>query len=113
LDHLNDEKMSQLVKSFFSKIHADDFLQNLFKDHDQEKIQHHPHTFLSHGTGENRYSNEDIAEAHKHMSITDDHFEAMVNHFIMTLDENGYSDEERSKILGVLRGYKKEVLGSE
>jgi hemoglobin len=107
----DNEKLNSLVKGFFHKIHADDLLQNLFKDHDQERIQHHPQTFLSHGFGENQYSQTQIADAHKQLSISDEHFESMVNHFITTLDENGYSEEERNKVREVLRGYKNDVTG--
>jgi hemoglobin len=108
----DDAKMSELVKGFFHKIHADELLNNLFKDHDRERIQHHPQTFYSHGFGQNQYSNQEIAEAHKNLTISDDHFESMVNHFITTLDENGYSNEDRSKVREVLNGYKKDVLGN-
>ncbi|CAG9610267.1 group I truncated hemoglobin [Pseudoneobacillus rhizosphaerae] len=107
----DNEKLNSLVKGFFHKIHADDLLQNLFKDHDQERIQHHPQTFLSHGFGENQYSQTEIADAHNQLSISDEHFESMVNHFITTLDENGYSEEERNKVREVLRGYKNDVTG--
>jgi hemoglobin len=107
----DNEKLNSLVRGFFHKIHADDLLQNLFKDHDQERIQHHPQTFLSHGFGENQYSQTQIADAHKQLLISDEHFESMVNHFITTLDENGYSEEERNKVREVLRGYKNDVTG--
>lgn len=108
----SDEKMASLVKGFFHKIHADELLNNLLKDHDQERIQHHPQTFYSHGFGEHQYTNHEIADAHKNLSISDEHFESMVNHFITTLEENGYGEEERNKVRQVLSGYKKDVLGS-
>lgn len=107
----DNEKLDSLVKGFFHKIHADELLHNLFKDHDQERIQHHPQTFLSHGFGENQYSQTEIADAHKQLSISNEHFESMVNHFISTLDENGYGEEERNKVREVLRGYKNDVIG--
>ncbi len=108
---INDEKMYSVVKDFFHKIHADNLLQSLFKDHDEERIQHHPSTFLSQGLGEAKYTNEEIAEAHKHIGVNDEHFDSMINHFISTLDEHGFKEEDKRKISEVLNGYKKDVLG--
>lgn len=109
---LNDEKIGSVVKDFFHKIHADTLLQTLFKDHDEERIQHHPETFLSQGLGEAKYTNEDIAKAHKDMGVNNEHFESMVNHFISTLDEHGFKEDDKRKINEILNGYKKDVLGS-
>jgi hemoglobin len=112
-NHLfNDEKLYSIVKDFFQKIHADDLLQSLFKDHDEERIQHHPKTFLSQSLGEAKYTDTDIAEAHKHVAVNNDHFESMVNHFIQTLDDHGFAEEDKRKISDVLNGYKKDVLGT-
>jgi hemoglobin len=107
----NDEKIASLVKGFFQKFHADDFLQNLFKDHDSERYQHHPETFYAHSFGDHQYSTEEIAKAHKNLSVSEEHFESMVNHFVSTLDENGYGAEEQTRVREVLNGYKKEVVG--
>jgi hemoglobin len=108
---MNDEKITSVVKDFFQKIHADDLMSKFFKDHDQERIQHHPQTFLQHGLGEGKYSNEQIANAHKDIPINDEHFEAMVGNFISTLDDNGFSADDKQKIHGILKGYKGDILG--
>jgi hemoglobin len=108
---LNQERISSLVKDFFHKLHADELMSKFFKDHDQERIQHHPETFLSHGLGQQTYSNEEIARAHKDININDEHFESMIGNFITTLDDHGFTEEDKSKVRGILQGYKKDVQG--
>jgi hemoglobin len=108
---MSDLNMGELVKGFFHKIHADEFLNNFFKDHDQERIQHHPETFYHHGFGENHYSNHEVAQAHKHLSVSDEHFESMVDHFVATLAENGYTEENQKRVREVLNGYRSDVTG--
>jgi hemoglobin len=108
---VNEDKIASVVKDFFHKIHADDLMSKFFKDHDQERIQHHPETFLSHGLGDGKYTNEQIANAHSGIDINDEHFESMVGHFIKTLDDNGYSEADKKKIEGILNGYKGDILG--
>lgn len=107
----NDEKMTSVVKEFFSKIHADDLLSQFFKGHDQERIQHHPETFLAHGMGEQKYSNEEITKAHQGLEMKDEHFESMIGHFMATMNEHGLSEEDKKTVTDMLNGYKKDVLG--
>ncbi|MGX6444706.1 group I truncated hemoglobin [Neobacillus sp. K501] len=109
---MNDDKIASVVKDFFHKIHADELMSKFFKNHDQERIQHHPETFLSHGLGESKYSNEEIANAHKDMNINNEHFSSMIAHFITSLDQNGFSEEDKRKVNDVLQGYKKDVQGN-
>ena len=108
---MNEEKITSIVKDFFHKIHADDLMNKFFKDHDQERIQHHPQTFLEHGLGEGKYSNEQIADAHKNIPINDEHFESMVSHFVATLNDHGFNEEDKKKISEVLTSYKQDITG--
>ena len=107
----DDEKMASLAKEFFSKVKGDDGLQQLFKDYDQDRIQHHPQTFYSRSFGEGTYTSMEIEEAHKNISINDNHFNSMVNHFVQTLDAHGYGEDEKAKAIEALKGYKNSVLG--
>lgn len=107
----NEDKITSVVKDFFSKIHADDFLKQFFKDHDQERIQHHPETFLAQGMGEQKYSNEEIAKAHQGLEMNDEHFDSMIGHFMATLNEQGLSEEDKKTVNEALNSYKKDVLG--
>lgn len=109
--YINEDKLTSVVKEFFHKIHADDLMSKFFKDHDQERIQHHPQTFLEHGLGEGKYSNEQIANAHKDLPINDEHFEAMIGNFMATLNENEFSEEDKQKVHEILQGHKGNIIG--
>ncbi|WP_419954078.1 group I truncated hemoglobin [Neobacillus niacini] len=109
--HINEDKITSVVKEFFHKIHADDLMSKFFKDHDQERIQHHPQTFLEHGLGGGKYSNEQIANAHKDLPINDEHFEAMIGNFMATLNEHEFSEEDKQKVHEILQGHKGNIIG--
>ncbi len=108
----NKKNLAELEADFFRNIQGDQELQQILQSFAHEQIQHHPQTFHSHAFGEGTYTNEQIQEAHRNISLTDGHFEAMVNHFVQSLNAHGYSEEDKEKALQMLLQYKDVVLGS-
>jgi truncated hemoglobin YjbI len=111
LNSHDNEHIASLAKEFFSKVQGDEGLQQLLKDFEQNRIEHHPTTFHSHAFGEGNYSNEDIQKAHQNISIDTNHFQSMIDHFVQTLDTHGYSAEDKKKAVEALKGYKEIVIG--
>lgn len=106
----NDEQLASLAKEFFTKVQGDDQLQQLLQGFTQDKIQHHPHTFHSHAFGDGTYSKQEIEQAHKNISINQDHFNSMIDHFIHSLDSHGYGEEDKKIAVETLLKYKDIVL---
>jgi hemoglobin len=106
-----EEHYEELGKEFFRRVQGDRQLQELLQQFAHEQIKHHPQTFHSHAFGDGQYTNEQVQQAHKHISIDDHHFESMVGHFVQTLDDHGYSEAEKMKAIEMMKGYKENVIG--
>lgn len=103
--------LMELAKHFFEKMKGDDDLEGIFKDVDEQKYAHHPETFHAHAFGEEKYSADEIAHAHKNLGLSSQHFEAMVDHFVDTLADHGYGDDEKQQAREMLSKYRDQVLG--
>ncbi|AST93056.1 MULTISPECIES: hypothetical protein [Sutcliffiella] len=86
-------------EKFFEKIKQDPNLQDLFNNIDFDRYKHHPETFYSHAFEEGTYSEEDIANAHLHLSLEGKHFDSMIDHFISSLDSNSDTYEKAKQAL--------------
>ena len=60
--------------------------------------------------GPNNYKGKDMREGHKHLGLTEDHFNAVVKHLGDTLTEIGCPGDLIGKIAGALVALKDEVL---
>lgn len=80
---------------FFRKIEKDPNLQSLFKTIEFDRYKHHPDTFYSHAFKEGSHTEEEIKNAHTHLSINDGQFDSMIDHFINSLEQS--DDREKAK----------------
>ena len=96
--------MKNLHNQFTDKIQNDAVLQELLKDIDQSKYKHHSETFYSHAFQEGKYTDEEIAKAHQHLELNDDHFNAMIQHFVSSI-ESPEDQEIARKALEQYRGH--------
>lgn len=102
-----DNHLSSLAARFFEKVKGDGMLQQLFQQFSDDKIAHHPKTFLN----TEGYSQEDVQAAHQHIDVNGEHFHSMVDHFLAALDDHGYSEEDKQKVLETLHAYKSSITG--
>lgn len=107
----NDGKLAEIAKHFFENLKGDNHLQQVLKDYDQDQIQHHPKTFLSHSFGKGSYTTEQISHAHKIININEQQFDSMIDHFIDSLHAEGYGEEDKQKAKEMLSMYKEQIIG--
>ena len=99
------------VDLFYKKVLADDRIKQFFDTVDMESQHVKQKAFLTMVFGgPNNYSGKDMREAHKHMSLTEEHFNAVAECLIGTLKELGVAQEDIDSIVSIALSVKDDVL---
>ncbi|MDY6900025.1 MAG: group 1 truncated hemoglobin [Cyanobacteriota bacterium] len=86
------------VDKFYEHVLNDERIKHFFDNVDMEKQRGHQKAFLTYAFGgSSQYDGKMMREAHKHlveeMGLNGEHFDAVVENFVITLKELGISDE--------------------
>lgn len=99
------------VDIFYRKVLADDRINQFFDDVDMEGQIAKQKAFLTMVFGgPNSYSGKDLREGHKHMNLTEEHFDAVIENLAATLTELGVPEAEIGEIAGIGMSVKDDVL---
>jgi len=99
------------VDIFYRKVLADDRVSEFFDTVDMEAQHAKQKAFLTMAFGgPNEYTGEDMRNAHKHMNLTEEHFGAVAECLIATLEELNVPQEHIDTIVSVAVSVKGEVL---
>jgi hemoglobin len=99
------------VDIFYRKVLMDDRISHFFDAVDMEKQAAKQKAFLTLAFGgPNHYSGRDMREAHKHMSLNETHFNAVVENLAATLTELGVSIEDINEVASIANSVKNDVL---
>lgn len=99
------------VDIFYRKVLMDDRISSFFDDVDMDRQIAKQKAFLTMAFGgPNNYSGADMREAHKHMNLTEEHFNAVVENLAGTLTELGVGDDDIGEIAAIAASVKDDVL---
>ena len=99
------------VDIFYEKVLADDSISDFFKSVDMDKQRIKQRSFLTMAFGgPNKYTGHDMREAHKHMDLNEDHFNAVANHLVATLQELEVPQTHIDDIVDICLSVKDDVL---
>lgn len=99
------------VDLFYRKVLVDDRISEFFDTVDMEAQHTKQKAFLTMVFGgPNRYSGKDMREAHKHMALTETHFNAVAENLVATLQELGVPQADIDEIVGIAVSVKADVL---
>jgi len=99
------------VDIFYRKVLADDRISEFFDTVDMEAQHAKQKAFLTMAFGgPNNYSGKDMREAHKHMNLTEVHFNAVAENLVDTLKELQVPQEYIDEIVGIALSVKDDVL---
>ena len=74
------------VDIFYGKVLADPELMGFFSETNMTFQKRHQKNFITYLTGgSNAYNGKDMRNAHKHLKLTDEHFDAIKNYLANTL----------------------------
>jgi len=99
------------VDIFYRKVLGDDLIADFFDSVDMEAQHAKQKAFLTMAFGgPNDYTGADMREAHKHMKLNEDHFNAVAGHLVATLEELSVPQEHIDEIVGIALSVKDDVL---
>ncbi len=95
--------ISQLVHDFYDDVTADDILAPLFEGVVMGHLVEHQISFLSHALGGPvSYDGRDLQDAHRHLPITNAHFERVAEILRTNLLDHGVEDGDVSAIMELI-----------
>ena len=99
------------VDIFYRKVLADDRISSFFDTVDMEGQHTKQKAFLTMAFGgPNEYTGKDMREGHKHMNLTEEHFNAVAENLVATLQELSVPQEHIDSIVGICLSVKDDVL---
>lgn len=101
------------VDKFYEKVLADERVNAYFQSTNMAKQKAHQAAFMSFAFGgPNDYKGKDMAAAHKHLMphLEESHFNAIVKHFVATLEELEVPQEDIDAAVAVVATTKEAVL---
>ncbi len=82
------DAVNAAVDIFYHKVLTDPIIMDFFDDVDMDRQIGKQKAFLTMAFGgPNNYTGKDMREAHKHMNLTEEHFNAVAGHLQSTLED--------------------------
>lgn len=111
------EAIDLAVDKFYERVLEDERIKHFFADVDMIKQRRHQKAFLTYAFGgTDKYDGRYMRESHKELvekqGLNEEHFNAVAENLMETLEEMGVSEELRSKVAAIAAApqHKKDVL---
>ena len=99
------------VDIFYRKVLADDRINQFFDTVDMDNQHKKQKAFLTMAFGgPNNYTGKDMREGHKHMNLTEEHFNAVAENLVATLQELNVAQEDIDSVVAIALSVKDDVL---
>ncbi|MFT4520079.1 MAG: hemoglobin [Halioglobus sp.] len=106
-----EDAVDAAVDIFYDKVIANERINGFFLDMDMVAQADKQKKFLTMAFGgPNDYSGKDIRNAHAHLGVTEEHFNAVVENLANILKELGASDADIGEVAAVADSVKADVL---
>ncbi|MCB1669014.1 MAG: group 1 truncated hemoglobin [Pseudomonadales bacterium] len=101
------------VDIFYRKVLADDRISDFFDTVDMEAQHQKQKAFLTMAFGgPNEYTGKDMREAHKHMNLTEEHFNAVAENLAGTLADLDVPQAYIDEVMTIAGSVKDDVLNN-
>lgn len=105
------EAVDAAVDIFYRKVLSDDRISNFFDTVDMEVQRAKQKAFLTMAFGgPNKYTGKDMREAHKHMNLNDEHFAAVAECLVSTLNDLNVPQQYIDEVVEIALSVKDDVL---
>lgn len=106
-----DAAVDAAVDKFYEKVLADDRINEFFAKVDMSAQSSKQKNFLTMVFGgPNNYSGQDMRVGHAHLSLTDEHFDAVVENLANTLTELGVASDDIAEVAKIAESVRDDVL---
>ncbi|GAA4084569.1 group I truncated hemoglobin [Nocardioides kongjuensis] len=100
-----------VVAVFYQRVLDDPDLRDWFEGIDLGRLKAHQRAFLSHALGgPELFAGRPLAQAHAGLEITDDAFDAVAEHLVMTLHDLGAGAEQIDQVRAALEARREVVV---
>lgn len=109
-----NDAINAAVDIFYDKLLADDCIKHFFDGVDMNNQRAKQRIFLAFAFGGPvNYDGKGMREAHKHLSLNDTHFDAVVEHLVATLQELNVAPELIAQVGAIAESTRDDVLNRE
>jgi hemoglobin len=107
-----DAGMKVLVDNFYERLWSDPSLDRYFEGIDGETLKKHQRMFLTYvlGGGGATYEGQPLGSAHAHLNITNEAFDTVGHHLLLTLEELDINRPLIKIIMGFVEGARPQVV---
>ncbi|MBV0926076.1 group 1 truncated hemoglobin [Halomicroarcula limicola] len=106
------DAVEAVVADFYDRVLSDERLTPYFEGMDMDELRAHQIQFISAvAGGPVDYGGDDMREAHAHLDITEEDFEAVGDYLESALRANGVDDDSVEAIMAEVMALKDPVLG--
>lgn len=103
--------ISAVVDRFYERVLNDERLDQYFVETDIRELRSHQTRFLVAALGgPDDYMGHSVREAHKHLDIHPEHFDAVAGHLRTTLEEFDVDEEATEEVMATVGGLREDVL---
>ncbi|HSK02922.1 MAG TPA: group 1 truncated hemoglobin [Kofleriaceae bacterium] len=106
------DAITAVIDDFVNTAAADERISDFFKNSDAADLKAKLVDQVCEATGGPcRYTGKDMKTAHTGMKITEEHFNALVEDLVKSLDKFNVGQREKDELLGALGGMKGDIVG--
>ncbi len=107
-----DAVLDKAIERFYDRVLADDRIRHFFDGVDMDRLRATQKTFLAYCFGGPYiYDGKAMRDAHHHLSLTEEHFQAVMQHLEDTLRELGVREDLVEAAVSIAASHHDEVLG--
>ncbi len=101
------------VDIFYEKVLADKTISHFFTGTDMKLQIRKQKAFLAYAFGApTEYTGKNMRDAHAHMKLTEDHFNAVAGHLLATLQQLNVPEDLIDEVMTIAGSTKNDVLGN-
>jgi hemoglobin len=107
-----DAGLNLLVDNFYARLWADRSLDRYFEGIERDALKRHQRMFLTYVLGgPGAYEGRPLVTGHAGMNITDEAFDTVAHHLLLTLEELDVDRPLIRIIMGFVEGARAQVVG--
>lgn len=99
-----------VVDNFYARVLLDQALAPYFARTPMAELRKHQVDFLSCVVSGSDYKGKSMAEAHKNMRISEEHFGRVAGHLVAALEHGGVDSAIKDKLVSAALGLKNEII---
>lgn len=106
--------LQNIVEDFYSKVVEHETLKYYFRGHDLERLKNHQAAFLAvlMGASPSLYTGRGMKEAHQHLDVSEEAFNAIVLTMRDSLRAAGMEENDVALMLERLEGFRSDIVRS-